>query len=239
MFSKHLLSVRQVLFVIVLALVLPALLGAVVFAVRSYQERLANTKSITLQTARALTATVDGELSSMLHTVHTMASSPDLQQADFADFYRHATLVAQDVGALNFVLSDLHGQQILNTLRPLGTPLPVHGNRPSFEQMIKTGKPIISDLFIGAVTRKPVLTVGVPIERNGKIAYTLDLGYLPDRFQQLLVQRQLPADWIVVIIDASGTVVARTHAPEKFVGGKAAASLLAQMARAPEGSELV
>jgi len=239
MVSKSLLSVRQVLFVIVLALVIPAFVVAALFATRSYQERLSNTKSITLQTARALASTVDGELGSLLHTVRTMASSPDLEPGRLAAFYLHATQVVPEVGALNFVLTDPSGQQVLNTLRPLGANLPMHGNVPAFERMIATGQPVISDLFIGAVTKTPVLTVGVPIQRAGKVLYTLDVGYLPDRFQQLLAGRHFPSDWIVAIIDGSGTVVARTHAPEKFVGGKASPGLLRQMQRAPEGTELI
>ena len=54
--------------------------------------------------------------------------------------------------------------------------------------------------------------------------------------QELLARQRLPSTWIAAILDRSGTIVARTHEPERFVGVRARADLLERMAQAREGA---
>jgi hypothetical protein len=70
----------------------------------------------------------------------------------------------------SIVLHDIKAQQLLSTNRPFGEPLPRATNSEMHDRVVQTGKPQISDLIIGAVLRRPILTVGVPVFRDGKVA---------------------------------------------------------------------
>ena len=90
-------------------------------------------------------------------------------------------LAATGVG-LNVVLSDPQGQQLLNTLKAPGEALPRHGNPSSVEQVLTTGKAAISPLYTGGVLGKPVLSIDVPVWRQGQVRQVLSLGLLPADF---------------------------------------------------------
>jgi signal transduction histidine kinase len=53
---------------------------------------------------------------------------------------------------------------------------------------------------------------------------------------KLLAEQKLPDSWRAAIIDASGSIVARTHEMDKFLGSKATPDLLQRMSAASEGS---
>jgi signal transduction histidine kinase/CheY-like chemotaxis protein len=61
----------------------------------------------------------------------------------------------------------------------------------------------------------------VPVMRGGKVAYCLTVSVLSSQFDQVLKNARLPAHWVLAVFDPHGVVAARTHSPEKFVGGKA------------------
>jgi len=51
----------------------------------------------------------------------------------------------------NVILSDLVGQQRINTRRPAGEPLPPLGDPELADHAIATRRTLVSDLFIGRV----------------------------------------------------------------------------------------
>lgn len=178
--------------------------------------------------------TVDGELSRVSSAMQVLASSRLLAARDFAAFYVEAQEVLPAVGATNVVLTEASGQQILNTLRPFGAALPPHGNPKSLQLVFATGKPVISDLFAGPVAGQPIMAVEVPVAEGGKTAYSLAAGILPERFAEILRQQHPPRDWVISIFDSTGTIVARTHSPEQFVGKSGAPPLVQRMSEVAE-----
>ncbi|HZX31431.1 MAG TPA: PAS domain-containing protein [Rhodocyclaceae bacterium] len=62
------------------------------------------------------------------------------------------------------------------------------------------------------------------------------IGVQPDEFQSILRNQKLPPDRVAVIFDASGTIVARTHAPEQFVGQKGTAEYIQRIREYREGT---
>src|SRR6185436_926338 len=137
-----------------------------------------------------------------------------LSANDLRAFYGQAKEVLPNLIANNIVLVDRSGQQQINTLRSFGEPLP-GDSKNQLQRIIESGRPVITDLFIGGATGKPALAIGVPVVRN-------NAGVIPERLSAILTQQRLPADWIAVIIDSTGTVVARTHEMNRFLGKQAA-----------------
>ncbi|HJV96191.1 MAG TPA: GGDEF domain-containing protein [Albitalea sp.] len=182
-----------------------------------------------------MSRTLDAVLFNATAGLQALATSPALAAGDLAAFADQARAVLPYQAGNNVVLSDASGQQLVNTLVRRGQPLPKHGN-PEFQaRVIRSGQPAVSDLFIGGALRLPLVAVEVPIEQGGRVSYSLAMGFLPERFAAILAQLRPEPDWIVSIFDSTGTIVARTHDADRFVGKQGAPALLAAIQRSPEG----
>jgi len=75
----------------------------------------------------------------------------------------------------------LQHEGLLVTSRPYGTPLPAREGEElqSFREATQSGKPVISGVVIGGVSRQPAVRLEVPVLRNGTLAYMLSAGVSP------------------------------------------------------------
>jgi hypothetical protein len=122
----------------------------------------------------------------------------------------------------SIVLLDTKGQQLLSTNRPFGAPLPHAPNTEMSERVVATGQPQVSDLVMGAVLNRPIVAVGVPVFRDGKVAFVLVSGLGSEILSKLLRQPDLSPDWVVAIFDRKGIIVARNRELDRFLGKPAA-----------------
>src|SRR5260370_88054 len=122
----------------------------------------------------------------------------------------------------SIVLLDTNGQQLLSTNRPFGAPLPRAPNTEMSERIVTTGKPQVSDLVMGAVLHRPIVAVGVPVFRDGKVAFIVVMGLGSEILSKLLHQPDLSPDWVVAIFDRKGIIVARNRELDRFLGKPAA-----------------
>jgi hypothetical protein len=175
-----------------------------------------------------LLANVDRQITGIQTELSVLAVSPSLQSGDFAAFDRQMRDALRIQGT-SIVLHDLNAQQLLSTNRPYGEQLPRATNSEMHDRVVQTGKPQISDLIIGAVLRRPILTVGVPVFIDGKVAYVLAMGVGPEILSALLNEQNLPPDWNAGIFDRNGLIVAHNHGLGPLVGQPVTPSL-----RAPE-----
>lgn len=235
--SKPLPSVQALLLWLVLGCLLPGSIGAIVLFVHMLNEGRSQLQQLTLQTARTLVMEVDSKLAQIEVLALALAHSSSLAANNFEDFHHKAREILESTSiASNVVLSDASGQQIVNTLRDFGAPLPRYGNQAQLRQVFATGQTVVSDVFIGAIVVQPTVAVAVPVFVKGKVAYVLSVGIPPQWLNGLLHQhqqshpQQLPQDWGISIFDSTGTIAARNHLPEQFVGKKATSDLLAHYA---------
>lgn len=189
-----------------------------------------------LATARALAAAIDRELAGAEAALGALATSPYLTADDFPGFYDQAQEVLRYQRLDNIVLVDPMGHQQVNTLLPYGGPLPGNEANPMVRRILAEKHGVISDMFIAAVADKPLIAVGVPVLRDGEVAYVLAAGISPERLSKILSEGRLPPSSIGTIFDSTGTIVARTHEAERFVGHKGSPALVARMREVPEDS---
>src|SRR5271165_5534590 len=220
---------------LVLACILPAAAVATFLVMRSYEQERASLERDIVGTARALMQAVDAELTGIESATQVLALSAHLASGDLAKFHAHAQAAVRVVHGNNVVLHDVNGQQVVNTLKPFGEPLPPTGNPDLVRRVLETGRPIISDFFVGGVLRSPVIAVEVPVLSGGRPVSGLAMVILPERFAEFLRRQKIPADWVVGIFDSTGTIVARTIGADEFVGTKASPPLLRSLAEASEG----
>lgn len=229
-------SVRTYLVLLVSACVLPATIAATFGFVSAYRAVYAALVGEAQANSRAMARTVDGVILNAIATLDRMASSPPLSSGDIVRFEAMAREVQPYLPGTNLVLTDRDGRQLVNTALAQGTALPMHGN-PGFQRtVLSTGHAAVSDLFIGGALRRPLVAIEVPVRREGAISATLAMGFLPERFARIIAEQKPEPGWVVSILDSTGTIVARTHAAERFVGHKGTPALLAAMASRPQGT---
>jgi signal transduction histidine kinase/ActR/RegA family two-component response regulator len=164
-----------------------------------------------------LLADVDRQISAIQAGLQVLAVSPSLKAGDFRAFDAQMRAALQIRGT-SIVLHDTKGQQLLSTNRPFGEPLPRATNTEMHDRVVATGKPQISDLIMGAVLRRPILVIGVPVIRDGEVVYVLAMGIGPEILEALLQEQSLPPGWIAGIFDRKGIIVARNRELDRFLG---------------------
>ena len=180
------------------------------------------------QRVEDLLADVDRQISAIQAELQVLAVSPSLQDGDFAAFDRQMR-AALKIRGTSIVLHDTKGQQLLSTNRPFGEPLPRATNTEMHDRVVATGQPQISDLIMGAVLRRPILVVGVPVFRDGQVVYVLAMGLGPEVLSSLLEEQNLSPDWTAGIFDRKGVIVARNRELDRFLGKPVSPTLLEAM----------
>ncbi|HJW24323.1 MAG TPA: ATP-binding protein [Rhodocyclaceae bacterium] len=229
-------SVRTLLIWLVLACLLPGILGAVALFFYEYREGRAQLEKDTIQTARALVQAVDNQILQAQALAEGLASADSLAEGELAKFHEQArrTLAESHLG-ITVVLADRLGQQILNAAENFGASLPPYGAADIANRVFETGEPAVSNLYRGRVLKRPLIAVAVPVTQEGKVIYALAISVLPERFNGILSTQGLPPGWVATILDGKGTIVARSRAAEEYVGQKPADAFLRQFMESDEG----
>ena len=230
---RHSWGIQARLTMLALVTALPLVAVASFALLRAVDDQRTQIQSDVQQMVESLVADLDREISAIQAELRVLATSPSLQTGDFMAFDRQMR-EALTIQGTAIVLLDTMAQQLINTNRPFGAYLPRATNSEMLDLVVETGKPQISDLIIGAVLRRPVLTVGVPVFRDATVAYVLVMVVGPEILSALLQEEALSPDWTAAIFDRKGLTVARTRDLDRFIGQPAAPILLKKMAGAAE-----
>lgn len=230
-------SVRTYLTFLVLACLLPGFVGANFFFVYEYKKGQVQLSKDTLQTARALVQVVDTHLLKAQAIGQSLSTADSLVNHDLRKFHARArkTVALSDTGT-NIVLRDKSGRQLVNTSVNYGQPLTQLKFPEQVREVFESRKSSYSNLFFGPILKRPLVSVDVPVFINNEVAYALGVGILPGDLNKLLINQDLPKDWVVVILDKSNTIVGRTHLAEQFIGKQAAPKLAQALQHSSEGS---
>ena len=106
---------------------------------------------------------------------------------------------------------------------------------PSFEQVLQTDKPAVTNLVYDPVTGQHDFAVREPVIRGGVTKYVLSAFVKPQSISNFLAAQRLPPDWDGVVFDSNQRIIARTIAAERLVGQLTADSMRSALARFPEG----
>lgn len=189
-----------------------------------------------LQFTRGIQLVLDREMQGIVSGLTVLANSETLTHGNFAGFGERARTFLQEFpGAPSISVGDRDGDQLYNTSRAVGTPLPRRTERPGRLSVFDTRKPVFSPLFIGSVSKMPIVTVTVPVIRNGKVIYDLSFDPPLEIFQRIIEQQKPGDDWTVSIFDQTGVNFARVPDPTRTVGQRASPTLYAVMFSAKEG----
>jgi signal transduction histidine kinase/CheY-like chemotaxis protein len=201
---------------------LPLLVLAGVDAIGSINAERMQLKNEVAGKVGALTNDIDRQISAIQTELKVLATLPSIQSGDLAAFDRQLHAAVQVYGNA-FVLHDTRGQQLINTLHQFGEPLPRAINIADVHRVVATALPQVSDLITGTVLRRPIISVRVPVMRDGHVAYVLSMGIKPEIMSGLLSDQNLLSEaispaWTIAVIDRNGIILARNRELAKFLG---------------------
>jgi two-component sensor histidine kinase len=190
-----------------------------------------------LFSARTLMNAVDAILSKQIAVAQMLATSPAFETDDFAAFRQEGMRAMNGLSGGWVSLADENGQQLMNLRQSETGSLP---RRPPAalaiqRRAIETGQVQISDVFKGALSDSPVVTVEVPVRRNGKPPLEIVIGMEPSIFLSLFEQWNLPEGWLAGLVDRNGNFIARSRNHEQNVGKPASEGFRAAARSANQG----
>ena len=219
----------RLFFIVALGLAPIAILGFVTL-VRTAQAQREQVIAATENTASAVSAAIDSDVALAWASLDVLATSPRLANDDWDGFRAEASqLLAQRPHWANVVVSTPAGEQRLNVRVPAGQPMPRRVDAANVAAIAGTGQPRVGNVVFGPVIGGFAVAAGVPVLRNGKVAYVITAPMRPDAFRVLLDRQRIPDRGVISVLDAARTTIARSINHEQAVGKPASPSLIAML----------
>jgi two-component sensor histidine kinase len=232
---KPSLPVRLVL--LVAGTTLPLIIFATVIVFNHYEQERKDASQRVLETARSIRLVLDAEMQRMTGGLQVLSLTNALRSGDFDDFRRMASGFLDQYGRDGVVLvADRDGRQLFSSATPDTASLPPRNNREIVEKVFATKSPQYSNLFIGAAKKQLILTVEVPVLRDGEVLYDISFSPPVEIFQAIIDKQRPSQDWTISIFDGNGISFARVPNPQDTIGKQASPTLYAEMFRKPEAT---
>lgn len=153
--------IRSYLTALVLSCLVPVCLSSVYLVQHSYVSQLTYLEQNLLATANILSVALDRDLSISQASLESLATSPALVSGDMATFHVQTLNVLKNFPDSDIILADASGQQIVNSYKPFGSVLPKRSSQNTVREIFESGKPVISNVFKGAVTGRYLIGIDV------------------------------------------------------------------------------
>ena len=227
-------SIHTFITALVVASVLPFLIfsGFLVERAVGDEQRLI-TRSMR-DAAEAAAGDIDRRISALMSLARTIGDARMLRIGDLAAFHTRWSAVVGREG-LTAVVYGTMGQQLVNTSVPFGTVLP---DEPGMiRHAVETGKMEIAGLAREAGTEKLVLSINVPVWRDGVLIHVLSLR-ITEAITAVMTEQLLLPEQTAWLVDRDGVILHHTREPERFIGTRAPPDFLEQMGQQAGGAYL-
>jgi len=229
------LPVRLVL--LVAGTTLPLIIFAAAIILNNYEQDRRDASQRVVETVRSIRLVLDAEMQRMTGGLQVLSLTNSLRDRDFDSFRRIATGFLEQYGKDGVVLvADREGRQVFSSVTTDTASLPPRNNRDVVEKVFATKSPQYSNLFIGAVKKRLIVTVEVPVFGDGEVIYVISFSPPIEIFQAIVEQQRPSQDWTISIFDREGINFARIPNPQETVGKRASPTLYAAMSRASEAT---
>jgi two-component sensor histidine kinase len=216
---------------------LPLIVFAAGIVFYHYQQDRRDASRRVLETVRSIRLVLDAEVQRMTGGLQVLALADSLRSGDFEGFRPIALAFLAQYGKDGVVLvADRAGRQLFSSTTPGTANLPVRNNREIVEKVFATQRPQYSNLLFGAVKKQLIVTVEVPVSRDGEVIYDISFNPPITLFQSIIEQQRPNMDWTISIFDGQGINFARVPNPQQSIGKQAAPSLYSAMFRSPEAT---
>ena len=187
--------------------------------------------------ARAMSVALDRELGGTIAALRVLAASDHLAHRRLGEFHDLArAAVTTQLTWQNVVLYAPSGQVLVNTRLARGERPPSGAYLDPVQRAVRDRAPVVSDLFVGRLTNRLLVSVVVPVFGERAPDYALAAIVPAATLLGVLREPHLPSDWVATIVDRNGRIVARTRAMEEWLGKPATPAFLAGSRSGDSGS---
>ena len=216
---------------------LPLIIFATVLVFNDYEQDRRDASQRVLETVHSIRLVLDAEVQRMTGGLQVLTLTDALRNGEFENFRRIASGFLDQYGPDGVVLvANREGRQLFSSMTPNTANLPMRYNRDIVEKVFATKSPAYSNLFIGAVKKRPIMTVEVPVLRDGDVLYDISFSPPISIFQTIIEKQRPNEDWTISLFDGNGVNFARIPNPHETIGKRASPSLYAEMLRRPEAT---
>jgi signal transduction histidine kinase len=186
------------------------------------------------QVAATLAVALDREIAGSIRELQRLAEFPTLGPDGFAEFHAYArTLISRNDGWDNIVVTDLEGDVRLNAALPYSPAPPLRVDVAHLKEAIRSGRPVVSDIFTSRRTGERAIGVAVPMFRDGAVRWVLSARLSPDVLSSFVGEQLYREGAIASVIDRQLQIVARSRDATRFFGQAATEDLQAALRTAP------
>ena len=216
---------------------LPLILFAVGIVYNNYEQDRRDATQRVLETVHSIRLVLDSEMLRMTGALQVLSLTNALRDRDFEGFRRISQGFLDQYGEGGVVLvADREGRQLFSSVTSDTASLPPRNNRAIGDEVFAEKKPAYSNLFIGAVKQRLIVTVEVPVIGDGEVICVISFSPPMEIFQAMIEQQRPGEDWTISIFDGEGINFARVPNPQGTIGMRASPSLFAEMFRQPEST---
>jgi signal transduction histidine kinase len=226
-------SVRTQMVGLILVVVGPLLLFSTYLVLRSAEHEQEIMASAVRERTQVASAVIDRQLGVLRARLFILAASAHLQSGDLGQFRHQASDIADQLG-VPVIVSDLNGQELLDTRVPMGEPLPMMPDVDAVRRVAATWQADISNLT-GDTTREFMIALSVPVLHQDQLVYVLTFNIAP-AVVGFMQELDFPSDWIIGISDRNGVTIARSHDADRFVGQMGRLPIIERFRAADSGS---
>ncbi len=216
---------------------LPLIVFAVGIVFHNYEQDRKDATQRVLETTRNIRLVLDAEMQRMTGGLEVLALTNSLRNGDFDNFRPIARGFLDQYGKDGVVLvADRRGRQLFSSVTTDTASLPPRNNLDIVDKVFSTRQPQYSNLFAGAVKKSLIVTVEVPVMRDGEVLYDISFSPPIELFQAIIEKQRLSPEWTISIFDGDGVNLARVPNPQDTIGKHASPSLHAEMFRRDEAT---
>jgi signal transduction histidine kinase/CheY-like chemotaxis protein len=225
-------GLRQLLIALSLAGIVPLAIVATVLLVALWRTQQAQLHDSTRATAHAMSASVEQRIDSTVRRLRflgTMAAPENVE----ALHRRSNDILASSPDWSSIVLIAPDGENVFSLGARPGASLPQSADPPHRKKVFE-GEVSVSDLLLDP-RNIPVVEIGVPLLRDGKVAYGLFATLEGRELSELLRSQLRDSSGVAGIADGEYRIVARTGDPANFIGKPLATPLDRAVRASPSG----
>jgi len=169
----------------------------------------------------------------------SLSQIPDIKQKDAAK----ATSILRKIHNLNpdftnIFIADRSGT-VWATAVPTRPPFIV-SDRRYFKNALVSRQLSSGEYIISRAINRPTFNLGYPLkDEHGDVVGVISVGFLLEKYTQLLERSKLPKNANIVFFDHKGIILSRSIEPERFIGKQSDPALFKQVQEAPDESTSV
>src|SRR6266481_1332247 len=210
------LSLPVRLALLVAGTMLPLIVFAVGIVFNHYEQDRKEASRRVLETVRSIRLVLDAEMQRMTGGLQVLALTNSLRSGDFDSFRPIAMGFLDQYGKDGVVLvADREGRLLFSSITPDVASLPPRNNRDIVEKVFATKRPYYSNLFTGAIKKRLIVTVEVPVIRDDEVLFDISFSPPLEIFQAIIEQQRPGADWTISIFDGDGVNFAHVPNPQQ------------------------